>query len=483
MQLSPLTVQSPDRHPLFFLTLALVIVMNILSVSSSTRASAMPDIGHFTLQNGMEVVVIPDHRAPIVTHMVWYRAGSADEPPGVTGIAHFLEHLMFKGTDKIGPGEFSKIVARHGGEDNAFTSQDATAYFQRVAKNKLELVMSMEADRMANLRLDEDQVKTELNVVLEERRSRIENDPASILQEQSLAALYVSHPYGHPIIGWPTDLKHLDREDALSFYRQFYAPNNAILVVAGDVTPEEVRALAEKTYGQIPARDGVKAKQRPAEPEPSAQRRVILQDARAGKPTLYRFYLTPSYPTAGPGEAEALDVLMRIIGHNPTGRLYQELVVKRKLAAAAAGWYSGYGRDSGRIGLYAIAADGVFLEDIEKAIDEVLAQIVSEGVTEKELERARNAEIADLIYKLDSQTSMARTYGFGLAIGRTVEDIESHSDRLAAVTLEDIKKVVHKYLQAKRSVTGFLLPSKQALADTSSTPPPALGGASEETRH
>lgn len=462
------------RHLFHFVLLA--IIMNMISLSSP--ADARPDIAHFTLENGMDVVVIPDHRAPVVTHMVWYRVGAADETPGTTGIAHFLEHLMFKGTEKIGPGEFSKIIARHGGQDNAFTSQDATAYFQRVAKDKLELVMEMEADRMANLRLDEDQVRTELDVVLEERRSRIDNDPASILQEQLLAALYVAHPYGNPIIGWPTDLKGLDREDALNFYQRFYAPNNAILVVAGDVTPEEVKALAEKTYGKIPARDGVVSHSRPAEPEPQAARRVTLKDPRVGKPTIYRFYLTPSYPNAAPGEAEALEVLGRILGHNPTGRLYQELVVRRKLAAAAGGWYAGSGRDSGRMGVYAIAADGADLGEIEKVIDEVLTRIIEQGVTEEELTRARNAEIADLIYKLDSQSSMARTYGFGLATGRSVEDIENQSKQLAAVTLDDVKKAATRYLQAKRSVTGLLIPDRQVVADnrtpgTSPAPSPA----------
>ncbi len=214
-------------------------------------------MSEFTLKNGLQVLVIPDHRAPVVTQMIWYKVGAADEPPGSSGIAHFLEHLMFKGTDLIPTGQFSKIIARNGGEDNAFTNHDVTAYFQRVAKDRLPKVMEMEADRMANLRLSEEDVATERKVILEERRSRVDNDPGSILQEQMMAALYANHPYGIPIIGWEHEIRALDREDALSFYRRFYAPDNAILVIAGDVEPEEVRRLAEETFGKLAPSDKV----------------------------------------------------------------------------------------------------------------------------------------------------------------------------------------------------------------------------------
>src|SRR5687767_14633984 len=215
--------------------------------------SAEPRASEFKLSNGMEVVVIPDHRAPVVTHMVWYKVGAADEPPGVSGIAHFLEHLMFKSTEKIGTGEFSKIISRLGGQDNAFTGNDITAYFQRVSKDRLKTVMEMEADRMVNLRLEEKEVLTERQVILEERRSRVENSPSAILDEQMNAALYMSHPYGIPVIGWEHEMAKLSPADAMAFYKRFYAPNNAILVVTGDVTADEVKALAEETYGKIPS--------------------------------------------------------------------------------------------------------------------------------------------------------------------------------------------------------------------------------------
>ncbi len=303
-------------------------------------AKASPRTTEFTLANGLQVLVIPDHRAPVVTQMVWYKVGAADEPPGSSGIAHFLEHLMFKGTEEIPPGQFSKIVAKNGGDDNAFTNHDITAYFQRVAKDRLPMVMAMEADRMANLRLSEEDVVTERNVILEERRSRIDNDPSSILQEQMMAALYTNHPYGIPVIGWEHEIAALDRDDALGFYKRFYAPNNALLVVAGDVEPGEVKRLAEETFGKIAPNKSLNGRIRPHEPEHAAPVRVELDDPRAGRLTVQRYYLAPSYTSAAAGEAEALDLLMRIAVKGSTSRLYRRLVVEQKKAASAGGWYS-----------------------------------------------------------------------------------------------------------------------------------------------
>src|SRR6476619_7477672 len=270
-------------------------------------ARATPRVVEFTLGNGLQVLVIPDHRAPVVTQMIWYKVGAADEPPGSSGIAHFLEHLMFKGTESIPPGQFTKIVAKNGGEDNAFTNHDVTAYFQRVAKDRLPTGMALEADRMANLRLSKEDVATERDVILEERRSRVDNDPSSILQEQMMAALYTKHPYGIPIIGWAHEVAALDRDDALSFYKRFYAPNNALLVVAGDVEPDEVKGLAEETYGKLPANPALNGRLRPKEPDHSTPVRVELADPRAGRLTMQRYYFAPSYAPGEPGEAEALD--------------------------------------------------------------------------------------------------------------------------------------------------------------------------------
>ncbi len=246
----------------------------------------------------MQVVVIPDSRSPVVTHMVWYKVGAADETKGVSGIAHFLEHLMFKSTENIPSGEFSKIVSRLGGQDNAFTGHDVTSYFQRISKDRLRKVMEMEADRMVNLKLADKEVLTERDVILEERRSRIENNPAAILDEQMDATLYLHHPYGVPVIGWEHEMAQLSRQNAIDFYKRYYAPNNAILVVAGDVTPEEVKKNAIETYGKLPANPAAPRAVRASDPPQRVARRVMLEDPRAGKASIHRDYLVPSYTTA-----------------------------------------------------------------------------------------------------------------------------------------------------------------------------------------
>mgnify|MGYP001348830623 CR=1 FL=1 len=425
-------------------------------------AQAQPRTSTFTLANGLQVVVIPDHRAPVVTHMIWYKVGAADEPKGVSGIAHFLEHLMFKSTDKIPMGEFSKIVARLGGQDNAFTGHDVTSYFQRIAKTRLETVMDMEADRMVNLRLTEKEVATERDVILEERRSRIENNPAAIMDEQMNAALYLSHPYGIPVIGWEHEMAKLSQHDAMTFYKHFYAPNNAVLVVAGDVTADEVKALAEKTYGKVPSNPAVESsRQRPSDPPQRAARRVDYSDARAGKPSFHRDYVVPSYTTAKPGEAEALDLMMKIAAEGATSRLYKRLVVEEKIASSAGGSYQGSGLDYGTMSLYAVAAKTSDLPKIEASIDAVLADIREHGVTEAELKRARSSYIADYIYENDDQASLARRYGWGMALGRTVQQIEGWPEALKNVTVDDIKRVANAYLDLRRSVTGYLTPSAE----------------------
>ncbi len=424
-----------------------------------TRAA--PRVSEFKLDNGLQVLVIPDHRAPVVTQMVWYKVGAADEPPGSSGIAHFLEHLMFKGTDLIPTGQFSKTIAKNGGEDNAFTNHDVTAYFQRVAKDRLPKVMEMEADRMANLRLSENDVATERKVILEERRTRVDNDPGSILQEQMMAALYTNHPYGIPIIGWEHEIEALDRDDAFSFYRRFYAPNNALLVVAGDVEPDEVRALAEQTFGKIAPSGLVNGRARPKEPTHYAPVRVTLEDERAGRTTVQRYYLAPSYASAEPGEAEALDLLMRVAAAGSISKIYKRLVIEDRKAANAGGWYSDSGLDSGRIGFYAIAAENISADDLDREIDLVIEDLKQNGVTQEELDRARASYLAEFIYTSDSQSRMARHYGWRLATGMTVTDVEQWPDRLTRVTVDDIREAARKYLVDKNSVTGYLLPAPE----------------------
>lgn len=450
------------RFPLVVTTLLLGLM--ITATVSAEKASASQDAGRaseFTLANGMQVIVIPDNRAPVVTHMVWYRVGASDEPKGASGIAHFLEHLMFKSTEKIAIGEFSKIVARMGGQDNAFTSQDATAYFQRIAKDRLTDVMAMEADRMVNLRLTEKEFLTERDVILEERRSRTDNNPGAILSEQMDAVLYYSHPYGTPVIGWSHEIAQLSQRDAIDFYKLFYAPNNAILVVSGDVTVDEVRGLAEATYGKVPANNGMKIKrERPQEPPHLVPRRLQLNDPRAGKASFHRFYLAPSYVTAQPGEAEALDLLLKILASGSTSRLYKRLVVDKQIASSAGGWYSGDGYDSGKISLYAVAADGAPLEKVEAEIDDVVAEVARDGVTEAELKRAKSKLMADYVYGSDNQATLARRYGWAAVVGQGIRDVEEWPSDIEKVTTDQVKAAAVKQLDLRRSVTGYLIPEE-----------------------
>ncbi|MEM7567758.1 MAG: pitrilysin family protein, partial [Pseudomonadota bacterium] len=407
----------------------------------------------FALENGLDVVVVPDHRAPVVTHMVWYRVGAADEPAGVSGIAHFLEHLMFKGTEANPDGRFSKIVAEIGGQENAFTGQDFTAYFQRVAREHLPLVMSLEADRMSNLRLTDEVVAPERDVILEERRSRIDNNPGARLSEAMSAAMFTNHPYRVPIIGWRHEMEELSREDAIAFYDRFYTPNNAILVVAGDVEADDVRLLAEEHYGSIERRADPGDRMRVDEPEPIAPRRVELADPRVEQESWRRNYLVPSALSAENGEGEALEVLAEIFGGGPTSRLYRDLV-RKGIAAGAGAYYQGSSMDETVLGLYASPADGVSLEELEAAMDEALADFLDSEVTQAEIDRVVNALTAEAIYAQDSQTSLARMYGAALATGSSVEEVNAWPDELAKVTPEAVKAVAEKYLQLPRSVTG-----------------------------
>jgi len=421
-------------------------------------AQAEPVVSDFTLDNGMRAVVIEDHRAPVVTHMVWYRVGSADEPPGKTGIAHYLEHLMFKGTDTIAPGQFSKIIAENGGQDNAFTSRDYTAYFQRIAKDRLGLVMSMEADRMRNVNIRQEDIVAERDVVIEERNSRTDNNPAGRFREQYMAALYINHPYGIPVIGWREEIMALDRDDALEFYERFYAPNNAILIVAGDVTPDEVRALADEHYAPIESVD-LPESVRGTEPPHLAARRLTMTDPRVAQDSLWRGYLAPSYVTDG-DTAAALGILSDVLSGGTTRRLPKMLTLETDLALYAGAYFSGMARDLGEFAFYAAPKGDTTLVELEGALDWMIADLLENGITEEELARAKKASIAAEIYAQDSQSSMARQYGAALSIGLELDDIQNWRDRLDAVTTEDVMDAARAILVPERSVTGFLMKPK-----------------------
>jgi zinc protease len=426
-------------------------------VAGGPAGAEGPQISHFSLDNGLEVVVIPDHRAPVVTHMVWYKVGSADEQAGKSGLAHFLEHLMFKGTDKNPQGRFSQTLATIGGQENAFTTADYTGYFQRIAREYLPTVMEFEADRMTGLVLTEANVPPERDVVLEEYNMRVANSPEARLGEQVAAALYLNHPYGRPVIGWRPELEKLNREDALAFYRRFYTPNNAVLVIAGDVTVDEVRRLAEKTYGKVAARAEIGPRMRPQEPAPVAVRQVTLADPRVAQPSLQRSYLVPSSTTAKAGESEALEVLAHVLGSGETSRLYRSLVVEQHLATTAGGWYQGTALDDARFGVYASPLPGVTFATLEAALDAVIAEIAEHGIAADELDRAKTRLVADAVYAQDNQATMARWYGAALTTGATMERVTSWPKRVHGVTADAVRDVARAWLDKRRSVTGYLV--------------------------
>ena len=425
--------------------------------SAQTTVTSEPPAS-FTLGNGLQVVVIPDHRTPVVTQMIWYKVGSADETPGKSGLAHFLEHLMFKGTAKHPAGEFSQTVLRIGGNENAFTSVDYTGYFQRVPREQLGKMMEFEADRMTGLILKDENVLPERDVVLEEFNMRVANNPEARLTEQIMAALYLNHPYGRPVIGWRQEIEKLDREDALAFYRRFYAPNNATLVIAGDVEAGDVRPMVERTFGEIAAQPAIPAKRiRPQEPEPAGPRTVTLSDPRVEQTSVKRYYLVPSANTAAPGEGPALDVLAQLMGSGSNSYLYRALVVDRPLAVSASAGYQGTSLDATQFMVSASPKPGVEFSQIEQVIDGVIADVGQNPVRAEDLERVKTQLIAEAIYAQDNQATLARWYGGALTTGLSIADIRSWPDRIRAVTAEQVRDAAQKWLDKKRSVTGYLI--------------------------
>ncbi|KIN76411.1 M16 family metallopeptidase [Sulfitobacter mediterraneus] len=426
------------------------------------HATANEAVSHFTLENGMDVVVVEDHRAPVVQQMVWYRAGSADEPKGASGVAHFLEHLLFKATDKMDSGEFSATVAANGGRDNAFTSYDYTAYFQRVAADRLELMMRMESDRMRNIRLTPDNIRTERDVILEERNQRTENNPSALLNEQMNAAQYLNHRYGVPIIGWKHEMQTLDLDDALSFYETYYSPNNAILVVSGDVEPEEVRVLAEKYYGVIPANPDLPERLRTEEPPQNAERRLVFRDPRVAQPYVSRSYLAPERDPGEQEKAAALTILAEILGGGTTSFLAEKMQFDTQVATYTAAYYRGSSLDDTTFNFIVVPAEGVTLQQAEDALDAALADFTETGVDAEQLDRIKLQIRASQIYARDDADSVANRYGQALAMGMTVQDVQDWPNVLEAVTAQDIMQAAGEVLDRRASVTGWLMKAEAA---------------------
>ncbi|MEL6473460.1 MAG: pitrilysin family protein [Pseudomonadota bacterium] len=441
-----------------FAALAIVAAPAIADTDSEWSPST------FTLDNGMEVVVLPDHRAPVVTHMVWYKVGAAHEAPGKSGIAHLFEHVMFKETDDIGPEEFTSIVQRNGGQLNAFTSWDYTAYYERVAKEHLGTMMGLEAERMTDLIINDDPEGpfiSERDVVKEERRQRIENNPGALLQEKATGAFWKGHPYEITVIGLMDEVQALTPEDGLVFYRKYYSPENAILVVAGDVTADEVKTLAEEHYGPIPQSETFEPDNPWTPVADIAETELITHsDPKVRQPQWARYYMGTSR-VRDRSFALALEVGLDVLGGGMTSRLYQALVEDQKIAiAVSTGAFTSL-HDEGPAFIFATPADGVALENLETAVMTELRAALEDGFSEADVERSRNSMAATAIYARDSQEGMANAFGAALSIGQSVDNILSYPDDVRAVTAEEALAAVRSvFAEDKNYIETHLLPEE-----------------------
>jgi zinc protease len=442
--------------------LPVLVVIITLSCSAHAQEKVFNAQSH-TLDNGMEIVVIPNHRAPVITHMVWYKVGAADEKWGKSGIAHFMEHLMFKGTKDIPPGEFSKRIKALGGNDNAFTSHDYTAYFQSISVEHLETVMKMEASRMRGMSPPPEEVLSERDVVIEERRLRTENDPRTQFGEQMRYALFPNHPYGMPVIGWKEEIENLSWDDAKAFYDKWYAPNNAILVISGYVTMDDVLPLAEQIYGTLESADTPQREWTSIPPFPGVFR-VELKSPQIQQPAISIAFITPS-STSEKKDSLALEVLQEIMSGGASTRLYKSLVVEQKLATSASLSYDSYSVGESTSWLSAYPAEGVSLQELEDALFKELKSVIKEGVTDNELEDAKERMIDAAIFARDSLQGPAMIFGMARASGVTIDDVEFWPHNIEKVTKEDVQLAAKKYLNPdeindRPYVIGYLLPAE-----------------------
>ena len=436
--------------------------LTFLFFAGNTRAEVFkPQL--FKLANGLKVVVISNHRAPLVTQLVMYKVGAMDEPPGQTGIAHFLEHLMFKGTKNLAPGEFSKIVARNGGQENAFTSRDYTGYHQSFSSDRLEIMMQIESDRMCNLTLTQDDIEPERQVVLEERNTRVENNPSALLSEEVNAAFYINHPYRRPIIGWRHEIESISRSNLLAFYNKWYAPNNAILVIAGDVNASDVLGLAKKYYGGIPSKK-LPLRVKWVEPRHKSDRRITLRHKQVRQPQWLKKFITPGVMQDA-SSTRALEILSEIIGGGTSSRIYQSIVVEQKIAASAGAWYDGETRGPGVFSFFATPLPGKSILDVERAMEKLIGDLIEKGVSEEEVSMAVTRLQDAAIFARDGLYGPAVILGRALAIGLSVDYVEQWPQRLASVTNDDVNRVIRMVFGRPGSVTGLLLSEKRVRQD------------------
>jgi zinc protease len=431
--------------------LAAWLVLTALQVSASERV-----IEH-RLENGLTVLVQVDPRAPVVTNQVWYRVGAADEHSGVTGVSHMLEHMMFKGSEKFPPGEFSRIVSRLGGSENAFTGADYTGYFQVIGSEHWETVMEMEAERMHALRLDKEEFLPERRVVIEERRLVTEDRPNSLLREQFYATAFFNHPYGHPVIGWMTDIEAYTVEDLQAWYDAWYAPNNAVVVVVGDVDPDAVIAAAERHFGPIPARELPARKPRVETPQRGERRTTVRVPAEL--PYLMMGWKAPALTTLDdPSDAYALIVAAGILNSGEASRFSRELVRGQELASSTSAGYSAFNRYDSLFTVAAVPTSGTELATLERALLDQIDRLKQEPVDSTELERVQARVIAAEIFQRDSIRAQAFELGMLQTVGLGWQVADEYVDRIRKVTAEDVQRVVREYLVPDRLTVGQLEP-------------------------
>jgi zinc protease len=440
---------------------------------STEQAAAVPvrapQTSEYKLDNGMRIIVKPDHRAPVAISMVWYRVGSVDEITGHTGLAHALEHMMFKGTRDVGPGQFSRMIAAAGGRDNAFTSRDATAYFQTLQKSQLGLALKLEADRMTNLSLSADEFKREIQVVMEERRWRVDDQARSRVAEQLMATVFKEHPYRQPVIGWMNDLKNMTVDDAREFYERWYGPNNALLVVVGDVTSEEVLALAKQYFGPLKPR-ALPERKPQVEPEQHGIQRITVK-APAELPSLVMTYRVPALQDPeNDWEPYALDVLSDVLAGNAAARLNRSLVRDQRIASSASAGYDSIGRGPALFQLYATPTPGKDVRELEQALRREVQNVVDKGVSADELERVKAQSVAAHVYERDSMMFQARQIGGLEVAGISHRYLDLLLEKTKAVTGEQVQAVARKYLVDDGLTVATLDP--QPLPAERPAPPP-----------
>lgn len=454
----------------FSLYKAIILAFALCLIPTISQAKVF-NAETFTLDNGLEVILIPNHRAPVVTSMIWYKVGAADEKAGLSGMAHYFEHLMFKGTKTLKPGEFSRIVKKLGGNDNAFTGQDYTAYFQTIARQHLDKMLTMEADRMVNLDVPADHFKSEKKVVIEERRQRTENDPKGLFYEQLRSALFINHPYGTPTIGWMSEIKDYKWEDVKKFYDAWYAPNNAVIVISGDVTAKTIRPLIEKHFASIPAKK-LPNRVRPSVPKAIGETKMILKHPSIHEPSFSKIFIAPPF-AKNKKDSLALQILQQILSGGPTTRLYKSIVVDQGKAVSAGFSYNPTALDYGTISLYGTPKGDTTLEELIALIEGEIQDIQINGITEKELSDAKKQLIDSAVYARDSLSGPAMIIGYEITTGSTLNDVEHWPEMIQSVTIEDVQRVTKTYLDknepwVRPAVTGYIYPQADKV-DTEDT--------------